>query len=165
MASSAPTTIKHISLLYRIYFLYIEPIFALFGAYLAVFDPSTFLIGTLPGTVSRTLTSTTPSNTIPEIPVSPLLQMQLINVGALYILIAFAMGLALRFTRQKNVWFAVLTGMACSDIGHLYAVWLMDPARMAALGAWSWEEWVNYGLLFGGLFLRVSFMMGIGNRW
>lgn len=70
----------------------------------------------------------------------------------------------LRLTRQKSVWLAVITAMACADTGHLYAAWSMDPGRMGQVGRWNSDEWINYGTLFAGLGLRTAFLMGVGRR-
>ncbi|KAH6712592.1 hypothetical protein BKA61DRAFT_486138 [Leptodontidium sp. MPI-SDFR-AT-0119] len=162
-----------ISLIYRLYFLYFEPFGALAGTYLCLFNPQRFLSGTVPlpaylsfstpssGFSSITTTSTSANRTVA---ISPLLQMQLINIASLYILFAITEGVVLRLTRQKSIWLAIITAMACADVGHLYAAWSVSPERMGEVMSWNSDERINYGTLFAGLGLRVLFLMGVGRR-
>ncbi|KAH7348340.1 hypothetical protein BKA65DRAFT_500403 [Rhexocercosporidium sp. MPI-PUGE-AT-0058] len=160
------TSITHISLIYRFYFLYYEPFGAILGTYLCLFNPQRFLSGTVP--VPAYLSFSSPSgmttSTNHTITISPILQMQLINIASLYVLFAITEGVVLRLTRQKSIWLAIITAMACADTGHLYAAWSVSPARMGDVGAWNGDEWINYGTLFAGLGLRILFLMGVGRR-
>ncbi|KAH7419629.1 hypothetical protein BKA64DRAFT_737787 [Cadophora sp. MPI-SDFR-AT-0126] len=164
---ATPKSITHISLLYRLYFLYWEPFGALAGTYLCIFNPQRFLSGTvpLPAYLALSSPSTSPSSPTPRtIPLEPLLTMALINIASLYVLFAITEGVVLRLTRQKSVWLAIITAMACADVGHLYAAWWVAPARMGDVGKWNGDEWINYGTLFAGLGLRVLFLFGVGRR-
>ncbi|KAL2064492.1 hypothetical protein VTL71DRAFT_4986 [Oculimacula yallundae] len=160
MASPTPPSITHIALIYRIYFLYWEPIGACIGAFLNITNPARTLRATLPLPV--TLTLTTPSD--PIIHVSPLLRMHLIMIASLYILFAIMIGIVLRLTRQKSIWLAVLSAMVCTDIGHLYGIWELAPGRFFEVASWNFDEWTNYGTLFAGMGLRIAFLMGFGRR-
>ncbi|KAG4416699.1 hypothetical protein IFR04_010158 [Cadophora malorum] len=162
-----PKSLTHISLLYRLYFLYFEPFGALSGTYLCIFNPQRFLSGTVPLPAYLALSTPSPSlspssPTTRTVPLNPLLTMALLNIASLYILFAITEGVVLRLTRQKSVWLAVIVGMACADVGHLYAAWWVAPSRMGDLVNWNGDEWINYGTLFGGLGLRVAFLMGVG---
>ncbi|KAL5322870.1 hypothetical protein ACEPPN_010849 [Leptodophora sp. 'Broadleaf-Isolate-01'] len=170
--STNPASISRISLIYQLYFLYFEPFGALAGTYLCLFNPQRFLSGTVPlpaylsySTPSSGLTSSTASTSANRTTViSPLLQMQLINIASLYILFAITEGVVLRLTRQKSIWLAIITAMACADVGHLYAAWSVSPERMGEVMSWNGDERINYGTLFAGLGLRILFMMGVGRR-
>ncbi|PVH74827.1 hypothetical protein DL98DRAFT_518986 [Cadophora sp. DSE1049] len=158
-------SLTHISLLYRLYFLYFEPFGALSGTYLCLFNPQRFLSGTVPLPAYLALSSPSPTTpTTRTVPLDPLLTMALINIASLYILFAITEGVVLRLTRQKSVWLAIITAMACADVGHLYAAWWVAPGRMGDVGGWNGDEWINYGTLFAGLGLRVLFLMGVGRR-
>ncbi|KAG4439131.1 hypothetical protein IFR05_005368 [Cadophora sp. M221] len=167
-------SITHISFIYRLYFLYFEPFGAILGTYLCLFNPQRFLSGTVPlpayisfstpssgSSLSSISTSSSADRTVT---ISPLLQMQLINIASLYILFAITEGVVLRLTRQKSIWVAIIAAMACADMGHLYAAWSVSPDRMGDVMGWNGDERINYGTLFAGLGLRVLFLMGVGRR-
>lgn len=170
MASSAPSDkITHISLIYRLYFLYWEPFGAIAGTYLCLSNPQRFLSGTVPlpaylAFSSPSTSISTSTTTDRTIPISPLLQMELINIASLYVFFAITEGVVLRLTRERGVWLAIITAMACADTGHLYAAWSVCPERMGDVLEWNGDEWINYGTLFAGLGLRILFLMGIGRR-
>jgi hypothetical protein len=150
---ASPSLLHRIALPYRLFFLYIEPILALFGTYLCHADPQRFLSGTVPQPAYLAAS---------PIDVSPLLQMQLTNIAALYLLFAISEFIVLRCTREKSVWNAVLAGMLASDAGHLYAVYKIAPERALMLGSWSGDEWINYGTLVFGACMRIAFLLGVG---
>ncbi len=151
-AKSNTITLSRIALHYRIYFLYIEPIMALAGAYICVFQPDRYVSGTVPF----------PAYIAAPIPITPVFQMMLTNIGALYLLFSMLGGILLRLTREKNVWLATLAGMLMSDVGHIYAAYAVAPERILQVGAWTSEEWINYGTLILGASLRAGFLVGIG---
>jgi hypothetical protein len=149
-------TIGHIALIYRIYFLYIEPLAALGGTYLCYFNPDRFLSGTVP------LPAYTATTGVPGFTISPLLQMMLTNIGSLYMLFAINEGVVLRLTNEKNVWLAVMLSMVMADTGHLYAAYAIDPQRISQFMQWNSDEWINYGTLMGGFTMRILFLLGFG---
>ncbi|KAK2625999.1 hypothetical protein QTJ16_004261 [Diplocarpon rosae] len=173
-----PSQLTHISLLYRLYFLCFEPIGALAGTYLCLFDPQRFLAGTVPlpaylasSSSSSPVTKSWPPQEVGipgprTVDLSPLLRMALTNIASLYVLFAVNEGLLLRLTREKRVWCTVIVAMVCADVGHIYAAWAISPERLAAgkLGSWTSDEWINYGTLFAGLGLRIAFLLGFGRR-
>lgn len=162
----APSQISHISLIYRLYFLYWEPFGALAGTYLCLFNPQRFLSGTVP--LPAYLAFSSPIEPLPPstrtVDISPLLQMMLTNIGSLYVLFAINEGVLLRLTREKKVWLTVIAAMACADVGHIYAAWEINPERLGEVMGWNSDEWINFGTLFAGLGLRVLFLMGWGRR-
>ncbi|KAK0099482.1 hypothetical protein ONS95_004691 [Cadophora gregata] len=165
MAPPTPKSLSHISLLYRIYFLYFEPFGAVSGTYLCIFRPQRFLSGTLPLPAYLAFSSPSPSSiSARTIPLTPLHTLLLINIASLYLLFAVTEGVVLRLTRQKSIWLAVIVGMACADVGHLGAVWWVEPGRMAEFAGWNSDEWINYGTLIMGLGLRLAFLAGVGRR-
>jgi hypothetical protein len=144
-------SISNIALPYKIWFLYLEPVFALGGTYLCLFDPDRFLSGTVP----------LPALSFAPILITPILQMMLTNIGALYILFAVVEGGILRLTREKTVWLAIIAAMLASDVGHIYAAYVIAPERILEVGGWNSDEWINYGTLIFGAALRVAFLLGI----
>jgi hypothetical protein len=156
MAPPHTRTIGRISFIYRLYFLYFEPLAALGGTYLCLVDPDRFLSGTLP------LPAYLATTRAPGFIISPVLQMMLTNIGSLYLLFAINEGVVLRLTKEKNVWLAVILGMCLSDVGHIYAAWKIAPARLFQVLGWNSDEWVNYGTLIGGFTMRLLFLSGVG---
>lgn len=157
MAPKSPF-ITRIALIYKIWFLYFEPVAALGGTYLCIFNPDRFLSGTMP--LPAYLSFATSSG--PSVPITPLLRMMLINIGALYALFAIVEGVVLRLTKEKSVWLAVLAAMLVCDAGHIYAAFEIAPQRVWQVGAWNSDEWINYGTLTFGAALRAAFLLGVG---
>jgi hypothetical protein len=153
--ASKQSLLHKIALPYRIFFLYIEPVLALGGTYLCMADPQRFLLGTVP---QPAFIAASP------IAVSPVMQLLLTNIAALYALFAMNEAIVLRCTREKSVWYAIIGGMLASDIGHIYAVYAIAPERIAQFANWSSDEWINYGTLLGGALIRSAFVLGIGNQ-
>jgi hypothetical protein len=142
-----------IALPYRIFFLYIEPVCALGGTYLCLADPKRFLLGIVPLPAFIAASPLT---------ISPLIQLLLTNIGALYALFAMNEAIVLRCTREKTVWYAIIGGMLASDFGHLYAAYAIAPERVAQLVSWTSDEWINYGTLLFGALMRCAFLFGLG---
>jgi len=151
MASST----TNIPLLYRIFFLYFEPFGALGGTYLAHFRPSRFIDATTPVALAK-------SATINPTPVSPLTQLLLTNIAALYAFFAINEILVLRVTKDVNVWKAVMVALCFSDLGHVYAWYAAAPDAYLNFAAYRSEDWINNGTLVLGLVIRVAFLLGIG---
>jgi len=166
MASSKSPFITRIALIYRIWFLYFEPVAALGGTYLCLFDSDRFLSGTMPLPAYLSAAASPPPNSPNSpnvsVPITPLLRLLLTNIGALYLLFAINEGIVLRLTKEKGVWFGIIGAMLASDVGHLYGVYAIAPERVWAVLGWNSDEWVNYGTLIFGALLRAAFLLGIG---
>jgi hypothetical protein len=148
---------SRIALIYKIWFLYVEPPAALGGMYFCIFQPNRILSAMMP--VPAYLAASSGSS---GVPITPLVRMMLLNIGALYGLFAIIEGIALRLTMEKSVWLAVLAAMLVSDVGHIYAAYEIAPERIVQFASWNSDEWVNYGSLVFGALLRASFLIGIG---
>ena len=148
------TSITHISPIYKYYFLYFEAPMALVGTALILVNPTRFLNGTLP---YNTLVTH-------PLPLTPPVKMLLTNIAFLYAMIFVLEGIVLRASREKVVWKGILGAMLVSDVGHLWSLWEVDATRMGMLGAWTGDEWFNYGTLWAGTVLRVAFIYGLGWR-
>ncbi|KAF4634246.1 hypothetical protein G7Y89_g3860 [Cudoniella acicularis] len=153
MAPSRSTPMR-ISLVYTIYFLWVEPLFALAGTYLCLFDPARFLTGTVP----------VPGLSIETKIISPVSHLILTNIGSLYVLFAIVEGITLRVTKEREVWFTILGALLISDVGHLYAAYSIAPSHASDFMSWNSDEWINYGTLTLGFLLRLAFMLGLGRN-
>ena len=149
--NSQPQT--RIALPYRIFFLYIEPLFALCGAYFCFFQPEMILrIAPRDAYVPY------------KTPITPIMDLLLKYIGSLYVLFAINGGIVLRVTKEYNVWRTIVFGMLAADIGHIYGTHLASPGILTRLNAWSDDEWFNNGILVFDVILRLAFLLGIGNK-
>ena len=101
-----------IPLIYRLFFLYIEPASALVGAYFAHFDQSSYLSLTHSSTATSLLSLTPASSQLPT-GVS-IIMSQLAN---LYLLFALNEALVLRSTTDLRVWKTAKSTASCTIQG------------------------------------------------
>ncbi|KAK9237093.1 hypothetical protein V1525DRAFT_388839 [Lipomyces kononenkoae] len=150
-------TLPPIALPYRLYFLYIEPLFALSGAYLPVFKPNEYLSITVPQDVLY------PSLVSPSLADQTVTALLMTHISSLYVFFAFNEGVVLRCTSSLKVWRALLLGCLLSDIGHLYAASTVTQSAIFWNPLhWGNNEWANFGTLWLGAILRVAFLCRVG---
>lgn len=144
---------SQIPLIYRIFFLYIEPVSTIVGAYYAHFQPSQYLH------LTHSLSHPSLAAAIP-VGVTTVLS-QLAN---LYVLFAVNEALVLRSTNDVNVWRTLLFGLLVADFGHLASVRLTGTPWEVYAQFWTWNEmaWGNVGFVYLGALLRTCFISGIG---
>jgi len=136
-------------LVYRVFFLIIEPISALVGAFYAHFGQDAYL--------SMTHAESAPSSPIPL--GTSIVLSQLAN---LYLLFALNEALVLRCTGDITVWKMVLFVLLVADFGHLYSVsghglWIYwDFTR------WNAIDWGNVPFVYLGASMRIAFLYGVG---
>lgn len=158
-APSPTKSTKPIPFLYRLYFLYLEPLFAINGVRLAAFQGSYYLRIISPPNYPHPATGPTPDETA-----------LLIQIASLYLLFAFNEGIILRHVGQErqDIWRLIAIGCMLSDVGHLWALWKLAVSVKATdifldPRLWSrWEEWGNLGVTWFGLILRSAFMLRVG---
>ena len=135
--------------IYRAFFLYVEPVSALVGAYYSFFEQNTYLQLTHASSAPETI-----------IPLST--RIVLAQLSNLYLFFAINEALVLRSTTDVTVWRTVLFALLLADFGHLYSV--------SALGFqiywnfWSWNaiDWGNVGFVYVGAMMRLAFLLGDG---
>ena len=140
-----------ISRVYRYFFLYIEPISALVGAYYSFSQQQIYL--------DLTHGKSTPIN---GIPIST--QIVLAQLANLYLLFALNEALVLRATTDLKVWRAVLLCLLIADIGHLYSVNAKGWSIYWNVLAWNAIDWGNVGFVYAGAAMRLSFLLEYGVR-
>ena len=138
-----------IPLLYRLFFLYVEPISALFGAYFSFFAQSTYL--------SLTHLPSAPQGSIPLCT-----QVVLSQLSNLYLLFAINEAVVLRSTRDLTVWKAVLFGLLIADFGHLWSVNVLGWDVYWKFEGWNAIDWGNVGFVYVGALMRTCFLLEIG---
>ena len=140
---------RRIPLLYRLFFLCIEPVSALFGAYFSFFDQPTYLFLTH-----------FPSAPHDSIPVST--QIVLSQLSNLYLLFAINEAVVLRSTKDLRVWKAVLFGLLVADFGHLWSVNVLGWDIYWKFERWNAIDWGNIGFVYVGALMRSCFLLGVG---
>lgn len=144
---SMPLT-NNVPLLYRLFFLYIEPIGALVGALQAHFTPTDFLVTFIQA---------------PPIPVQLQHQIVFDQLAATYFLFAFNEAVVLRSTHDLRVWKTIILGILICDLIHLYGSYCaLGPEVFWNPLLWRWYDAVNLGMLWGPGGLRLAFLLGVG---
>ncbi|ETS80582.1 hypothetical protein PFICI_08111 [Pestalotiopsis fici W106-1] len=135
---------------YRLFFLVIEPISALVGAFYAHFRQAEYL--------ALTHASTAPGGTAIPTGTSVVLS-QLAN---LYLLFALNEALVLRSTGDLRVWKTVLFVLLLADFGHLYSVSAVGTSVYWNVSSWNAIDWGNVPFVYLGASMRIAFLAGVG---
>ncbi len=147
--ASAPTSFE-LPVAYRVFFLFIEPVSALVGAYFAHFNQSSYL--------SLTDASSAPS------PIPRGTSIVLSQLANLYLLFALNEALVLRATGDLRVWKTVLFGLLVADFGHLYTIHTLGPDVFWNYSRWNAIDWGNVPFVYLGASMRIAFLAGVGLR-
>jgi hypothetical protein len=140
-----------ISIFYRLFLLYIEPMSTIVGAYFAHFLPRTYL--------QLTHAASAPDAALPLPPATTVVLSQLAN---LYLLFAINEALVLRATNDLKVWRVLLFGLLLADFGHLYSVHQLGFRVYFQFWAWNAMDWGNVGFVYLGAATRIAFLSGLG---
>ncbi|KAI0425923.1 NADP-dependent alcohol dehydrogenase-like protein [Xylaria sp. FL1042] len=135
-------------LIYRVFFLIIEPISALVGAFYAHFRQDAYL--------SMTHAD---SATLPVPLGTSIVMSQLAN---LYLLFALNEALVLRCTSDMTVWKVVLLVLLVADFGHLHSVSGHGSSIYWDITRWNAIDWGNIPFVYLGASMRIAFLSGIG---
>ena len=149
MATSGNT----IPLPYRLFFLYIEPLSTILGAYYAHLEPLTYLMLTHSASAPSTL-QTTPRGTL----------VVLTQLANLYFLFALNEALVLRATNDLKVWRTLLFGLLVADFGHLFSCKELGLDVYWQFWTWNAIDWGNIAFVYCGAAMRIAFLLGIGMR-
>ena len=160
------TTTPRIPLLYRLFFLYIEPISALVGAYFAALQPADYLAYLAPTPASAAAVASVA-------PPTPTL-ISLFQLANLYLLFALNEHFVLANSSSLKTWRYLLFGLLVADFGHLATMVRMCEGLTGAssdgAGAelfwrfWEWNAmgWGSIGFVYAGATMRISFLLGLG---
>ncbi|KAK6197281.1 hypothetical protein LQW54_010743 [Pestalotiopsis sp. IQ-011] len=135
---------------YRLFFLVVEPISALVGAFFAHFRQAEYL--------TLTHAATAPGGAAIPTGTSVVLS-QLAN---LYLLFALNEALVLRSTGDLRVWRTVLFVLLVADLGHLYSVSAAGARVYWDVSSWNAIDWGNVPFVYLGASMRVAFLAGVG---
>jgi hypothetical protein len=138
--------------LYRLFFLYIEPISALVGAFYAHFRQDEYLL--LTHAASAPATGAIPTGT----------SIVLSQLANLYLLFTLNEALVLRSTSDLRVWKTVLFGLLVADLGHLWTVRQLglDIYLPWNFARWNAIDWGNIPFVYLGASMRAAFISGVG---
>jgi hypothetical protein len=149
--SNSPTPSRvplALPLIYRIFFLVIEPIAVLVGAYFAHFDQDEYL--------RLTNAASAPS----PIPLGTTIAMS--QLSNLYLFFALNEALVLRSTSDMRVWKTVLFCLLIGDFGHLYTARGLGLDIYWTVSRWNAIDWGNIPFVYLGATLRIAFLADVG---
>lgn len=151
MAQQQPNTF-YLPLAYRLFFLFIEPVSALVGAYYAHFQQREYLL--LTDAASAPVLGPVPTGT----------SVVLSQLANLYLLFALNEALVLRATSDLRVWKTLLFGLLVADLGHLYTLRALGPGLYLPWNFASWNaiDWGNVPFVYLGASMRTAFLAGVG---
>ena len=139
-----------IPLPYRAFFLYIEPVATLAGAFYAWFKPSYYL----------QLTDSASAPGILGLPLAT--EVALRQLGNLYFCFAFNEALVLRATNDVKVWRILLLGLLVADFGHLFTCYPLGLRLYYDVLNWNAIDAGNIGFVYCGALTRICFLLGVG---
>ncbi|KAJ7736556.1 hypothetical protein DFH07DRAFT_99204 [Mycena maculata] len=143
---------SNIPLIYRLFFLYIEPVSALAGAYYAAFRPNEYLADlSLPGGNLLEPPSLTTQNS-----------MVLLQLANLYLLFALNEHLVLSSTTSLKTWRRLLFCLLVADFGHLISMAPLGADVFWRVGDWNAMVWGSVGFVYAGASMRMAFLAGLG---
>ncbi|KAI1417680.1 hypothetical protein F5Y13DRAFT_151590 [Hypoxylon sp. FL1857] len=133
-------------LTYRAFFLIIEPISALVGAFYAHFRQDEYLA------MTTHASSPVPFGT----------SIVLSQLANLYLLFALNEALVLRSTGDLRVWKTVLFVLLVADFGHLYSVSGLGSWVYWDVTRWNAIDFGNVLFVYLGASMRIAFLAGVG---
>lgn len=135
---------------YQAFFLYIEPISTIVGAYFAWFQPQYYL----------ELTHLASAPKIFSVPVGT--EVVLRQLSNLYFAFTLNEALVLRATSDLKVWRTLLFGLLVADFGHLYSCFPLGIDYYYDFQNWNAIAWGNIAFVYCGATLRTCFLLGFG---
>ncbi|KAI1108257.1 hypothetical protein F5Y14DRAFT_436940 [Nemania sp. NC0429] len=139
---------SRLPLAYRVFFLVIEPVSALVGAYYAHFRQEAYLRLTHAASAPQTL----PIGT----------SIVLSQLANLYLLFALNEAVVLRCTSDLGVWRALLLVLLVADLGHLFSLSGGGSRVYWDVASWNAIDWGNVPFVYLGAAMRVAFLSGVG---
>lgn len=145
-------SLSRFPIIYRLFFLYIEPVSALVGAFFAHFRQDDYLL--LTHAASAPASGAIPTGT----------SIVLSQLANLYLLFTLNEALVLRSTSDLRVWKTVLFGLLIADLGHLWTVRQlgMDIYLPWNFAQWNAIDWGNIPFVYLGASMRAAFISGVG---
>jgi hypothetical protein len=137
---------------YRIFFLYVEPISTLAGAYYAAIHPTHYLLD---------LVSPTQSDFTRAVLDTPT-RMSILQLANLYLLLSLNEHLVLSSTSSLKTWRRLLFCLLVADLGHLATMIPAGPEIFWNVSKWNAMAWGSIGFVYLCATLRLCFLVGVG---
>lgn len=141
-----------IHFIYRLFFLVVEPISALVGAYYSHFRQETYL-----NLLDRA--SAAPS---PEAGAPLATSVALSQLANMFLFFALNEALVLRSTADLRVWRTVLSVLLLADVGHLHSMRELGASIYWDAAGWNVSDLGNVPWVYFGMAMRLCFLAGIG---
>lgn len=138
---------------YQLFFLYIEPVSALAGAYYAAFRPTEYL--------HDLVSPTNKSYQATQVSSGPVL-MTLYQLANLYLLFALNERLVLSSTTSVKTWKRLLFCLLLADLGHLATMAPAGAEIFWNVASWNAMAWGGIGFVYLGATMRICFLAGVG---
>ncbi|KZZ91764.1 hypothetical protein AAL_06518 [Moelleriella libera RCEF 2490] len=138
-------------MIYRIFFLLVEPVSALVGAFFNHFRQTRYL-SLLHAASAPQFDSALPLST----------SVAMSQLANMYMFFAINEAFVLRSTWDMRVWRAVLLVLLIADFGHLYTMKELGPRIYIDVLNWNIGDWGNVPWVYAGATLRICFLAGIG---
>ena len=155
----ASTDLSAIPLVYRLFFLYVEPLSAIAGSCYAGGRPAYYLsdLTASPTAAALTRTITPPTATL----------ISMYQLSNLYLLFALNEALVLRSTASVRTWRVLLFCLLVADLGHLSTMipLALEKGWAEVFGRfWTWDAmmWGSVGFVYAGASMRTAFLLGLG---
>lgn len=139
-------------LAYGVFFLLVEPVSALVGAFYAHLRQHDYLA----------MTAHHADAAHAAVPLPAATSVALSQLANLYLLFALNEALVLRATADLRVWKTLLFGLLVADLGHLYALRPLGPAVYWGVRGWNAMDWGNVPFVYLGAAMRVAFLADVG---
>ncbi|KAI5121206.1 hypothetical protein M0805_006007 [Coniferiporia weirii] len=136
---------------YRLFFLYIEPISALLGAFYAG-RPAEYL--------SMITVQAQHAQALP--PVAVEVTISLFQLSNLYLLFALNEHLVLSSTNSLRTWRRPLFCLLVADFGHLITMFPLGLDVYWRVWEWNAMLWGSIGFVYMGAGMRLAFLSGLG---
>ncbi len=151
-ASTAAGTF-YLPLAYRLFFLFVEPVAALVGAYYAHFRANEYRTLIDAASTRRWASSAAPPRGT---------QVALSQLAYLSFFFAVNEALVLRSTADLGVWRTVLAAQRVGDLGHLYASRPLGLQVYYEARAWNIMDSGSVPFVYLGAAMRIAFLLGVG---
>jgi hypothetical protein len=146
-------------IIYTIFFLFLEPISALVGAYYSYFDQATYL-GLLDVSSSHVANAGSASSSAAASTIGT--SVALSQLSNMYFFFALNEAIVLRASPDIRVWRAVLFVLLVADLGHLFSLKELGSHIYFDVGRWNASDWGNVPWVYAGATLRLCFLLGVG---
>ncbi len=151
MASRQTQVGQRLPIAYNLFFLILEPISALTGAFFTHFRQRHYL-QLLDAGSSPIAAATIPRGT----------SVVMSQLASMYLFFALNEAIVLRSTADLRVWRAILFVLLLADFAHLFSLWELGPRIYYDVLGWNVGDYGNVPWVYAGATMRICFLLGVG---